>query len=259
MKNRLLLVPSPLDFGCETSAPITDVLPEHTLRSAAHITHWIVENAKTTRSVLKRISEVLPLSAPIQQHIIMELPRQVHKKGDHGAAPFDAASMLESLIAQMVDAPSLVTDIGLMCEAGMPAVADPGSSVVRAAQAMGVQVVPLVGPSSLLMALAASGLNGQNFAFVGYLPIDGAERAKRIRQLEGLALKTGQAQLFIEVPHRNAALLDALLKTLQPTTRLLLASGLSLPTARVGCHSVSQWTRDQARATELPTVFGLGC
>ena len=102
----------------------------------------------------------------------------------------------------------------------MPAIADPGSSVVRAAHDLGLAVVPLVGPVSLLLALAASGLNGQNFAFVGYLPQDAAQRAQRIKELEALAFKTGQAQLFIETPYRNAAMWDSLLKTLQPPTRL---------------------------------------
>jgi 16S rRNA (cytidine1402-2'-O)-methyltransferase len=258
MKKRLLLVPAPLDFGCEPLAPITDVLPAHTLASSAQVTHWIVENAKTARAVIKRIGEVTPLAAPIQQHVMTELPREVHKKGDHGtpqqAAGFDAKPMLQSLIAQLGDK----TDIGLMCEAGLPAIADPGSSVVRAAHALGLEVVPLVGPSSLLMALAASGLSGQHFAFVGYLPIDSSERVKRIQALESLALKTGQTQLFIEVPHRNAAMHDALLKSLQANTRLLAASGLSLQDASIRCDTAAQWRAQPSAVSALPTVFGIG-
>ena len=138
----------------------------------------------------------------------MELPREVHKKGDHdGGIRRDGRCLQPALEGH---------DVGLLSEAGMPAVADPGSSVVRAAHDLGMAVVPLVGPVSLLLALAASGLNGQNFAFVGYLPQDAAQRAQRIRELEALALKTGQTQLFIETPYRNAALWEALLKTLQP-------------------------------------------
>ena len=128
--------------------------------------------------------------------------------------------------------------MGLVSEAGMPAVADPGSSVVRAAHDLGVAVVPLVGPVSLLLALAASGLNGQNFAFVGYLPQDTAERAQRIKTLESLALKTGQTQLFIETPYRNAALFQALLQTLQHNTRLAVCSGLTLASAQVHSRHV---------------------
>ena len=149
--------------------------------------------------------------------------------------------------------------MGLVSEAGMPAVADPGSSVVRAAHDLGLTVVPLVGPVSLLLALAASGLNGQSFAFVGYLPSTPAERTQRIRELESLALKTGQTQLFIETPYRNAALLQALLQTLQHNTRLATASGLTLDTAP--CHSdlVKNWKHNRwTLENTLPTVFAIG-
>ena len=137
--------------------------------------------------------------------------------------------------------------------------ADPGSSVVRAAHDLGVPVVPLVGPVSLLLALAASGLNGQNFAFVGYLPQDGQERIQRIKELEALAHKAGQTQLFIETPYRNAALWQALLQTLQPHTRLALASGLTLPGARVQSQPVRQWRQQSAPPNNrTPVVFALG-
>ena len=183
-KGKLYLVPAPLDFGCDTLSPITDTLPLGTLHIAARLQHWICENAKTTRAVLKRVGEVVPLAAPIQAQVITELPREVHKKGDHLASnklggSFDAKPLLQPALEGH--------DIGLISEAGMPAVADPGSSVVRAAHALGIAVVPLTGPCSLLLALAASGLNGQNFAFVGYLPTDPSERSKRIRELETLA------------------------------------------------------------------------
>ncbi len=252
---KLHLVPAPLDFGCETQAPITDVLPQATLQAASQITHWIAENAKSCRAVIKRVGEVLPLALPLQQHIITELPREVHKKGDHGGR-FDAKPLLQSVMAQAASAGA--QDIGLISEAGMPAVADPGSSVVRAAHALGLQVMPLVGPSSLLLALAASGLNGQNFAFVGYLPIDAAARTQRIRELEALAKKTGQTQLFIEVPHRNAALWQALLSCLQPTTYLSVASGLTLPEARLHSAPVADWKHRPAPASELPCVVAIG-
>jgi len=150
-------------------------------------------------------------------------------------------------------------DMGLISEAGMPAVADPGSSVVRAAHDLGIPVVPLVGPVSLLLALAASGLNGQNFAFTGYLPQDAQERTQRIRELESLALKTGQTQLFIETPYRNAALWQALVQTLQPHTRLALAGGLTLPQVQIRSQLVRQW-RQQAVPTDnrTPVVFAFG-
>ena len=251
---KLYLVPAPLDFGCATQSPITDVLPELTLRTAAGLQHWVCENAKSTRAYLKRVGEHVPLSLPLQQQNLQELPREAHKKGDHGGkggAVFDAKALLAPALAGH--------DMGLVSEAGMPAVADPGSSIVRAAHDAGIQVVPLVGPVSLLMTLAASGLNGQNFAFVGYLPQDSAQRVQRIKELEQLALRQNQAQLLIETPYRNPALWQALLQTLQPTTRLVMASGLTLESAHIQSRSVKDWKK---LATEpdnrTPVVFGLG-
>lgn len=247
---RLYLVPAPLDFGCAMQAPLTDVMPTATLVAASRITHWICENAKSARAYLKRIDELHPLALPLREQQIVELPREVHKKGDHGTG-FDARPLL---------APALEGhDMGLLSEAGMPAVADPGSSVVRAAHDLGLAVFPLVGPVSLLLALAASGLNGQSFAFVGYLPQDAAQRSQRIRELESLALKTGQAQLFIETPYRNAALWDALLKTLQPGTRLAVASGLTLPQAGTYSRPAKAWRPLAAPvANDTPAVFAIG-
>lgn len=250
----LFLVPAPLDFGCDSQVPLQDALPASTLQVAARLTHWVCENAKSTRAYLKRVDALHPLAAPLQQQEIAELPREVHKKGDHGdkdSAPFDARPLLAAALGGH--------NMGLVSEAGMPAVADPGSSVVRAAHDLGVPVVPLVGPVSLLLALAASGLNGQNFAFVGYLPQDSQERIQRIKELESLALKTGQTQLFIETPYRNAALWQALVQTLQPHTRLLQASGLTLPDARIRSQLVRQWRLQPAPPdNRTPVVFALG-
>ncbi len=252
MPGKLYLVPAPLDFGCDTQAPLQDALPLGTLQAAAGITHWICENAKSARAYLKRIDAVVPLAAPLQAQDIRELPREVHKKGDH-AGQFDARPLLAAALEGH--------DIGLLSEAGMPAVADPGSSVARAAHDLGIAVVPLTGPVSLLLALAASGLNGQNFAFVGYLPQDSGERQSRIRELEALALKTGQTQLFIETPYRNAALLQALVQTLQHNTRLAVARGLTLATAHVRSETVKAWrAKAPGTATDerLPAVFAIG-
>ena len=246
----LYLVPAPLDFGCETQAPLQDALPLGTLQRAAGITHWICENAKSARAYLKRIDAVVPLTAPLQAQQIVELPREVHKKGDH-AGQFDARPLLAAALEGH--------DIGLLSEAGMPAVADPGSSVARAAHALGISVVPLTGPVSLLLALAASGLNGQNFAFVGYLPQDAEGRVQRIRELETLALRTGQTQLFIETPYRNATLQQALLQTLQHHTRLAVARGLTLANASVHSDTVKGWRAANPVAEErLPAVFAIG-
>ena len=250
LAGRLYLVPSPLDFGCAVQAPLADVMPAGTLAAAARLTHWVCENAKSARAYLKRIDETHALALPIREQRIVELPREVHKKGDHEGG-FDATALL---------APALGgDDVGLLSEAGMPAIADPGSSVVRAAHDLGLAVVPLVGPVSLLLALAASGLNGQNFAFVGYLPQDAAQRAQRIKELEALAFKTGQAQLFIETPYRNAAMWDSLLKTLQPATRLAVAGGLTLPEGFTHSRQVKAWRQQGAPVkNDIPAVFAIG-
>ncbi len=246
---RLYLVPAPLDFGCETQTPLTDVMPAGTLAVAARLGCWISENARSTRAYLKRVAETHPLAQPLQQLQIQELPRQVHKKGDHGGG-FDARPLLQPALQGQ--------DMGLVSEAGMPAIADPGSSVVSAAHALGMVVQPLSGPVSLTLALAASGLNGQNFAFVGYLPQDAGERSQRIRSLEALAQKTGQTQLFIETPYRNAALLAALLQALQGGTRLALSSGLTLEGGWSRCLTAAQWKKQGMPELPLPTVFAIG-
>lgn len=249
-KGKLYLVPAPLDFGCEVQAPLQDVMPLATLQIAARLSSWVCENAKSTRAYLKRINELQPLSNPVQALHIQELPREVHKKGDH-SGNFDARPLLATALEGR--------DIGLVSEAGMPAIADPGSSVVRAAHDLGLQVVALTGPMSLMLALASSGLNGQNFAFVGYLPQDPSGRTQRIRELESLALKTGQTQLFIETPYRNAALLQGLLQTLQSNTRLALSCGLTMNGSVSRSAQVSHWKRDKPLIPlDLPTVFCIG-
>lgn len=244
-------MPAPLDFGCETQTPLQDVLPAATLMVASRLRHWVCENARTTRAYLKRVHELHPLSTDIQSLQIQELPRDIHKKGDH-LGSFDARPLLL--------AATQGHDMGLVSEAGMPAVADPGSSVVRAAHSLGLAVVPLVGPVSILLALAASGLNGQNFAFVGYLPTQAPERTQRIRELESIALKTGQTQLFIETPYRNTALLQALLQTLQHNTRLAVCSGLTLAGAHCRSEIVKTWRQSSPAQSNnaAPAVFAIG-
>jgi 16S rRNA (cytidine1402-2'-O)-methyltransferase len=248
---RLLLVPGPLDFGCAEQTPLAQVLPAGTLEAAAGITHWVCENAKTARAYLKRVGQTHALAAPLQEQAIVELPRAVHKKGDHGPQAFDARPLLQPVLDGH--------DLGLLSEAGMPAIADPGSSVVRAAHELGITVVPLVGPVSLLLTLAASGLNGQNFAFVGYLPQDAEARLRRIRELEKVALASGQAQLFIETPYRNEALWQALLQALQPSTRVAVGAGLTLPGALCASATAAAWKKRPAPVrSDTPAVFALG-
>lgn len=246
----LYLVPAPLDFGCVSQVTLDRVMPAGTLEVAALLKHWICENAKSTRAYLKRIAQTHPLCQPLQAMSLQELPHEIHKKGDH-QGHFDARYLLQAAVNG--------ENMGLVSEAGMPAVADPGSSVVRAAHDLGIKVVPLVGPVSLLLALASSGLSGQNFAFVGYLPSAPAERSQRIRELESTALKTGQTQLFIETPYRNQAMLLALQQTLQHNTRLATASGLTLEQAVCYSDLVKNWKhKPWALTNTMPTVFAIG-
>jgi 16S rRNA (cytidine1402-2'-O)-methyltransferase len=252
----LWLVPTPLDFGTLDAAgespDLREVLPMGTLQTAARLTHWVVENAKTARAFLKRVHAVVPLAQPLQSLQIQELPRA--PKGQRGAAPALPDALLEPALQGQ--------EMGLMSEAGMPAVADPGAELVRRAQALGLTVTPLVGPSALLLALAASGMNGQSFAFVGYLPVDEAARAARIRELEGLSRRLGQTQLMIETPYRNAALFHALLQHLQPTTLLSVACGLTLEDGWNHSAPVAQWREGRGPAArrapaDRPAVFAL--
>lgn len=253
-KGKLYLVPAPLDFGCDTLTPLTDVLPLATLQTVAKLQYWVCENAKSTRAYLKRVDAICPLIQPLQVINIQELPREVHKKGDHPGsvgASFDAKPLLAAAMSGF--------DVGLVSEAGMPAIADPGSSVVRAAHDLDIPVIPLVGPISLMLALAASGLNGQNFAFVGYLPSDATLLAKRIKELEQLVLKTGQTQLFIETPYRNASLLQTLISQLQPNTRLAVSCGLTLENMQTQSEKISTWRqKTHSLSLRLPSVFAIG-
>jgi 16S rRNA (cytidine1402-2'-O)-methyltransferase len=275
---RLYLVPTPLDFACLPHPPTLaprDVLPDATMAVAARLEYWLCENAKTLRAGLKRIHECHPLKTPLQQLQIAELPRAMHKKGDHigaagkrsaqssEAAASDAAQQLRTLLSPLLAG----HDLGLASEAGMPAIADPGSSIVRAAHDLGAQVSVLSGPISLMLALAASGLNGQNFAFCGYLPQEASARAQRLRELEKLAQHSGQSQIFIETPYRNHAMLDSLLQLLSADTRLSISWGLTLEAhglSHTASAEVRKWRskgnhlRPEKHIESLPAVYIIG-
>lgn len=252
---RLYLVPNTLDFGLsrapgEALPDLHEVLPLAVLQTAARLTHWLAENAKTTRAFLKRVDAVVPLARPLQALHIQELPRPPKGAPRQAPAAADLARLLQPALQGQ--------DLGLVSEAGMPAVADPGADVVAQAHALGIQVVPLVGPSALLLALAASGLNGQSFAFVGYLPVEEGARAQRLRELEAHSRRLGQTQLFIETPYRNAALLAALGQHLQPATRVSISCGLTLSSAWSRTMTVQQWQRAGVTMPgDVPAVFAL--
>lgn len=227
----LYLIPVPLGPG-DASA----VLPAPACAQARALTHFVAENAKSARAFLK----TLPVSVPLQQIEIQEL--NVHTP----------ARVLPTLLTPL----RAGFDLGLISEAGCPAVADPGSALVDLAHRENIRVKPLIGPSSLLLALMASGLNGQNFAFHGYLPSAPGEREKRLRELENESRQLHRCQMFIETPYRNLQMLTSLLKICSPTTRLCLAIDLTLPSECVLSREVSWWRRSAPVAIDRrPTVF----
>ena len=251
----LVLVPNTLDLGEDAPTDIRDVLPDGVLREAARLMHWVAEDARSARAFLKRVHDVHPLGRPLQEIDIRELPRPLK-----GARPAPARTGAHSVPSDpwpaLLGPAQAGQDLGLLSEAGLPAVADPGAALVSAAHALHIPVRVLPGPSALLLALAASGLNGQSFAFVGYLPQDATARVARIRELEALSRKQGQAQLFIETPYRNEALLAALLATLAPTTRLSVSAGLTLPGVFTRCDTAARWRALPGTLPEkTPAVF----
>lgn len=217
-------------------APIDRWLPREAQAIAGGLSIYIAENAKTARAFLK----LTPLARPLQEITIHELGPRVDDKS--------LSAWLEPL--------RLGQDIGLVSEAGCPAVADPGARAVAIAHAWGATVRPWVGPSSILLGLMASGLDGQRFAFHGYAPVDAAERARQLKSWEQISARQRQTQLFIETPYRNAAMFASLLEHLKGTTRLCVARSLTTPDESVRTLSVSQWKSQPAPVLDKhPTLF----
>lgn len=210
--------------------------PADVAARACSLTYFVVENAKTARAELKRLEHPVQL----RDLDIRELPEKP------GSADLDA--LLAPLLAGQ--------DAGLMSEAGCPAVADPGALLVRRAHEKGVKVVPLVGPSSLLLGLMASGLNGQSFAFHGYLPVDEETRKRRIRELEAESARHSRTQLFIETPYRNDRMFDALKSTCGPETRLCVARDLTTADEWIATRRIADWKKTATpELSKRPTVF----
>jgi 16S rRNA (cytidine1402-2'-O)-methyltransferase len=231
MSGTLYLIPSALGETTWTS-----YLPPDTRDIACQLRMFVAENAKTARAELKRLGYPLPL----REIAIEQLPERL---GDD-----DIERLLSPLLAGH--------DVGLMSEAGCPAVADPGARLVRRAHVLGVTVRPLVGPSSLLLALMTSGLDGQRFAFHGYLPVREPERSRRITELEKESARQRQTQIFIEAPYRNGTMLAALLAACQPATRLCVAVDLTLPTQSVTSRKIGEWRRQAPPEIDRrPVVF----
>lgn len=231
MAGTLYLIPSALG-----DVPWPAYLPAETRDAACRLTGFIAENAKTTRAELKRLGHPLPL----REIDIEQLPDK--------PAPADIERLLAPLLAGR--------DIGLMSEAGCPGVADPGALIVRRAHQLGIVVKPLVGPSSLLLALMASGLEGQRFVFHGYLPAREPDRSRRLAELEKESARLAQTQIFIEAPYRNDILFKTLLAAFRPQTRLCVATDLTLPTECIATHAVGKWRGLPPPALDRrPTVF----
>jgi len=234
MSGILYLLPSPI------GGPLAAALPPDVIAIARRIQHFLVENAKSARAFLK----LLEHSTPMLELSIVEI----------GHAPRDEQ------IAGWLAPLQRGADMAIVSEAGCPAIADPGATLVATAHRNGWRVVPLVGPSAIVLALMAGGLNGQRFRFVGYLPIATDERATAVRALERES-RTGETQVFIETPYRNVTLFDALLTHCAETTRLAVAAGLTSDGAFIGQHTVGEWrdrrTDTHGHLTKRPAVFSL--
>ena len=244
MPGTLYLIPNTL--GPTEAAPraLSHILPDQVQDIASKLDYFVAENAKTARGFLKLVAIDHPLARPLQEIQIAEL--------NVNTPPQALAALLAPLLEGR--------DAGLVSEAGVPAVADPGADLVRLAHQHGVPVRPLVGPSSLLLAVMASGLNGQSFAFNGYLPTDAAQRTKRIQQLEQRSRSDKQTQLLIETPYRNGAMLEALVAACQPGTLICVATDLSLTTETVRTQTAAKWKAQLAAGNapdfhKKPTVF----
>ncbi len=229
----LYLIPVPLG----PVSPNT-CLPPDTLAVARRLEYFVVERAKTARAHLKAMGHPKPIQA-----------LQIEELNEH-----TPAAAIPSLLTPL----KAGHDVGLLSEAGCPAVADPGAALVMAAHRDNIPVVPLIGPSSILLALMASGLGGQRFAFHGYLPAKEPERSQKIRELEITARRDKATQLFIETPYRSVALMDALATTLSPNTFISVAADLSLPSQLIQTRIAKNWRGQTDAVKDRLVVFGIG-
>lgn len=244
-KGTLFLVPNTLGDQ-NREAQMADVIPQAVAKQASQLTYWIVENAKTARTFLKAVHTVAPLVTTLQEINMVEWP------GPH--AKVEIKQLLTPLLNGF--------DVGLLSEAGLPAVADPGTEVVALAHQLGITVRPLTGPSSLMLALMASGMNGQGFMFHGYLPIKTDERLQALKALESQSKKNHATQLWIETPYRNLGMLASCIETLHPQTQLCIATQLTLADESVVSLPIQKWQQAwQQQSVQVkhlekkPTVF----
>ena len=232
---KLYLIPITLSNPGETTVAPEDVLPQTIKRAIDFIDTYIVENEKTARKFIKSIH-------PEKKQ--PDLKISVLNKHTEKAEHYD---FIKPLLNGKY--------IGLMSESGCPGIADPGAVIVKLAHEKGIQVVPLVGPSSILLALMASGMNGQSFAFNGYLPIDKNDKKQALKNFERLSQDKNQSQLFIETPYRNNKLMEDLLQILQPSTYLCVACDITLPTEYIKTKTVNEWKKEKADLHNRPCIF----
>ncbi|MBL7888569.1 MAG: SAM-dependent methyltransferase [Bacteroidia bacterium] len=230
-KGKLYLIPTTLGDTGETA----DVIPLKVNELINKIDEYIVENEKSARHYLKKIG----IKKPLQEIVL-------HPLNQHTQA-HEISSYLNSI--------QQGKDIGVISEAGCPGVADPGADVVKLAHEKNIDVIPLVGPSSILLSLMASGFNGQNFAFNGYLPKERSERIKKIKDLEMLVYKRKQTQMFIETPYRNMHILEDILNSCENKTKLCIACDITLPTEFIKTKSVFDWKKQLPDINKRPTIF----
>ncbi|WON73262.1 SAM-dependent methyltransferase [Nitrosospira sp. Is2] len=226
----LYLIPAPLGLG-----DIAWAIPPAVRQCVAGLGHFIVEHPKTARQFLKQIGCVLPIQT-IKMEVLDEHTR---------------ATEYEKLLAPVLTG----NDTGLLSEAGCPAIADPGAGLVRLAHQKNIRIRPLVGPSSILLALMASGLNGQRFVFHGYLPVEPDRRAKKLVQLEKDSIARDQTQIFIETPYRNQKLLESILHACRGDTILCVASNLTLAGEYISTRTVNDWKQALPDLHNQPAVF----
>lgn len=232
---KLYLIPCTLSNPGETTVVPEDVLPQTIKRSIDFIDDYIVENEKTARRFIKTIQPEKK-----QSDLRLSLLNKHTEVSEH-------YTMMKPLLEGK--------NVGLLSESGCPGIADPGAVIVKLAHEKGIQVVPLVGPSSILLALMASGMNGQSFAFNGYLPIDANEKKNEVKYLERISQEKNQSQLFIETPYRNNKLVDDLLQLLQPNTHLCIACDITLPTEFIKTRTVAEWKKNKVDLHKRPCIF----
>lgn len=245
----LYLVPNTLGSDNRVTQ-LPHVIPVENLRQIAKLKYWIVEDAKTSRAFLNAVHEIESLHHSLQDMVMQEWrgPDRKHAlslKPEELLAPIQAGH-----------------DMGLLSEAGVPGVADPGAEIVQVAHQWGAKVIPLVGPSSILLGLMASGLNGQFFRFNGYLPVDTAQRSKKLKELEETSRRHGETQIWIETPYRNSAMLQSCLDSLSAQTQLCLAIDLTLKSEWVWTGSIESWRKRYSKPDTIselvknkPTIY----